>query len=92
MTKLEVKLIELGYKKPTDLLIINTHELSPNTYMKIIDSVYAIYIKLENNNIKYYSVGYPNYSVGTRVDAEIYKNAWMILCKDLEELRKYENL
>ena len=92
MTKLEEKLIELGYEKPTDLSIINTHELSSNTYMKIIDSVYAIYIKLDNNNnIKYYNVGYPNYSVGTQVDAETYKSAWMILYKDLEELREYEN-
>lgn len=89
MTKLEKKLLKLGYEKPTDLSIINTHELSSNTYIKIIDSVYAIYIKLDNNNIKYYNVGYPNYSVGTQVDAEIYRSAWMILYKDLEELKKY---
>ena len=92
MGKLEQKLIQLGYEKPSDLSIINTHELSPNTYMKIIDSVYAIYIKVDNNNIKYYNVGYPNYSVGTQVDAEIYKSAWKILYEDLEELKKMSRL
>ena len=91
MSRIEQKLKELGYEIPTDLSIINTHELPPNTYMKIVDGVYTIYIKLENNNIKYYNVGYPNYSVGTQVDAEVYKRAWMILYKDLEELKKYEN-
>lgn len=90
MNKLEEKLIELGYKKPTDLPIINTHELSPNIYIKIIDSVYAIYIKLDNNNIEYYDVRYQDCSVVTRVYDEIYKSALMILNKDLEELRKYE--
>ena len=90
MTKLEEKLIELGYEKP-NLFYANGHELSQNTYMKIVDGVYTIYIKLENNNIKYYNVGYPNYSVGTQIDAEVYKRAWMILYKDLEELKKYEN-
>lgn len=91
MSRLEEKLKELGYEKPTDLSTINTHELSNNTYMKIIDGVYAIYIKLDNNNnIKFYNVGYPNYSVGTQVDAEIYKSAWMILYKDLEILKGVE--
>ena len=89
MNKLEEKLIELGYKKPTDLPIIN---ISPNTYIKIIDSVYVIYIKLDNNNIKYYDVlRYPNYSISTQADTEIYISAWTILSKDLEELKKYED-
>lgn len=87
MSRLEEKLKKLGYEKPTDLSIINTHEISDDTYIKIIDGVYTIYIKVDNDNIKYYKIEYSNYSIGTQVDAEIYKSAWMILYKDLEELK-----
>ena len=89
MTKLEEKLIELGYEKP-NLPYANGHEISKNDYIKEIQGTYIIKIKVIDNKIKdYFVVSYP-YLTTTKVDANIYRDSWFILYKDLEVLKKYE--
>lgn len=87
MSKLEEKLIELGYQ---DALFEDR-----NIYYKWVNSTWRVAFEIDNKNIKDMTIG-----VGTNNlhnDEEFYKDeelsqqALKQMLKDLEELKKYEN-
>lgn len=81
MTKLEEKLIELGYRK----IVLPTFI----RYFKFYVYDVEIIIDLEYERILYYMVLCTS-AIKTQQHIEDLQQAYNIMKKDLEELRKYE--
>ena len=83
MTKLEEKLLELGYKKVAKFNgIIKIYEKYENFTHFIV--------KLEENNIYDYYIYEEAFVVRNQRAIDLLQQAFDIMKKDLEELRKYE--
>ena len=79
MTKLEEKLIELGY-----------NETYHNYYRKKYFRFVFITLELKNDKIFFKSVSDLNNCFTTQQDIDILQKAFDIMQKDLEVLREYE--
>lgn len=82
MTKLEKKLKELGYEERDYIHKIFFKDLFP----------YLIFIKLEINKISNYAINSYYFSINSQQDINDLQQAFNIMQKDLEELRKYEEV
>ena len=90
MTKLEEKLLELGYEKNPNLSFINLYQIRDNEFIKIIEGLFMIKILVKDNSIARYSFEFGKGAVGTPKDVDNYYNSLQILSKDLEILKGVE--
>ena len=79
MTKLEEKLIELGY-----------NNVDYNCYKKKFFRFIFITLELKNDKIWFYSVADLNNCFVTQQDIDNLQQAFNEMQRDLEELKKYE--
>ena len=81
MTKLEQKLIELGYKEQDYIHKVFLKDLFP----------YSIFIQLEDDKIRNYAINSYCFSISIQRDMDKLQRVFNEMQKDLVELRKYES-
>lgn len=85
MTKLEEKLLELGYKSYYDSLIHKHHR-----YYKQFSNIIGMNISIKNDKITVSNVEYGSYFFYKQQNIDNLQQAFNQLQKDLEVLREYE--
>lgn len=83
MTKLEEKLIELGYEQFNDTRLYSKPYLETNNEIIIV-------LTYERNEINFYKVFCPS-SFYKQQQVNDLQQAFNVMQKDLEELKKYES-
>lgn len=85
MSKLEEKLVELGYKSYYNSLIHKHHR-----YYKQFSNIIGINITINNDKITVSNVEYGSYLFYKQQDIDNLQKAFDMLQKDLEVLKEYE--